>query len=82
MAAAVGAENQQRARDSVVAPGSPAVRDADPLGRGVQLNENPVAFCEAFDQPSPVTNRSGEMNGDPWGVQRIGGIAWPGLHQA
>ena len=39
----------------------------------MQLNENPVAFCETFDQPYPVTNRSGEMNGDLWGVQRIGG---------
>ncbi len=41
---------------------------------GMQLNENPVAFCETFDQPDPNGNRSGEMNGDLWGVQRIGGI--------
>ncbi len=41
---------------------------------GMQLNENPVAFCETFDQPHPVGNRSGEMNGDVWGVQRTGGI--------
>ena len=40
----------------------------------MQLNQNPVALCETFDQPNPVTNRSGEMNGDLWGVQRIGGI--------
>ena len=41
---------------------------------GMQLNESPVAFCETFDRPEPVGNRSGEMNGDLWGVQRIGGI--------
>jgi hypothetical protein len=41
---------------------------------GMQLNENPVAFCETFDQPSPVTNRSGELNGALWGVMRIGGL--------
>jgi hypothetical protein len=40
---------------------------------GMQLNDAPVAFCETFDQPSPITNRSGEMNGTLWGVQRMTG---------
>jgi hypothetical protein len=51
---------------------------------GMQLNDSPVAFCETFDQPSPITNRSGEMNGTLWGVQRTTGdfnygrpAAWP-----
>ena len=64
--------------------GQPGVCGTPTHSCGMQLNENPVAFCETFDQPSPVTNRSGEMNGDLWGVQRIGGtvnygqpFAWP-----
>ena len=36
----------------------------------MQLNENPLAFCETFDQPNLVTNRSGELSSDRWGVQR------------
>lgn len=54
--------------------GDPGVCGTPTHSCGMQLNENPVAFCETFDQPSPVTNRSGEMNGDVWGVQRIGGV--------
>jgi hypothetical protein len=40
---------------------------------GMQLNQAQVVFCETFDQPSPVTNRSGQMNGTLWGVSRLYG---------
>jgi hypothetical protein len=40
---------------------------------GMQLNQTPVIFCETFDQPSPVTNRSGQLNGTLWGASRIAG---------
>jgi hypothetical protein len=30
---------------------------------GMQLNNASVAFCETFDHPSTVTNRSGRING-------------------
>jgi hypothetical protein len=39
---------------------------------GLQLG-GPFAFCETFDQPSPVTNRSGQLNGTLWGVSRLTG---------
>lgn len=39
---------------------------------GMQTNISPVAFCETFDQPSQVTNRSGQMNGSLWMVARSG----------
>jgi hypothetical protein len=54
--------------------GQPGVCGTPSHSCGMQLNENPVAFCETFDQPSPVTNRSGEMNGELWGVQRTTGF--------
>src|SRR3954453_9776852 len=38
---------------------------------GMQLNQTPAVFCETFDQPSPVTNRSGQLNGTLWGVSRV-----------
>ncbi|HEY4177158.1 MAG TPA: hypothetical protein VGM90_10015 [Kofleriaceae bacterium] len=53
--------------------GTPGVCGMPTHSCGMQLNENPVAFCETFDSPNPIFNRSGEMNGDVWGVQRIGG---------
>jgi hypothetical protein len=53
--------------------GTPGMCGTPTHSCGMQLNENPVAFCETFDTPFPVTNRSGEMNGDLWGVQRTGG---------
>jgi len=40
---------------------------------GMQLNQTPAIFCETFDQPSPVTNRSGQLNGTLWGVSRVNG---------
>jgi hypothetical protein len=40
---------------------------------GMQLNQASVVFCETFDQPSPVTNRSGQLNGTLWGVSRLAG---------
>ena len=30
-----------------------------------------VAFCDTFDQPMGTGNRSGDLNGDVWGVSRI-----------
>jgi len=38
---------------------------------GMQMNQSPVIFCETFDQPSPVTNRSGQLNGTLWGTSRV-----------
>jgi hypothetical protein len=45
---------------------------------GMQLNQMPVIFCDTFDQPNPITNRSGQMNGVVWGVSRAqgGGTTW------
>jgi hypothetical protein len=40
---------------------------------GMQKNDTAVAFCETFDQPFPVTNRSGQLNGTLWGVSRLTG---------
>src|SRR5262245_13926079 len=40
---------------------------------GMQLNQTPAIFCETFDTPSPVTNRSGQLNGTLWGVSRLNG---------
>jgi hypothetical protein len=42
---------------------------------GMQLNQSPAIFCETFDQPSPVFNRSGQLNGTLWGVSRVLGGA-------
>lgn len=41
---------------------------------GMQLNQMPVIFCDTFDQPNPVTNRSGQLNGVVWGVSRMDGM--------
>src|SRR6185503_2321150 len=30
-----------------------------------------VAFCDTFDQPSGIGNRSGDLNGLVWGVSRV-----------
>jgi hypothetical protein len=38
---------------------------------GMQKNDAPVAFCETFDHPFPVTNRSGQLDGTLWGVSRV-----------
>ena len=40
---------------------------------GMQRNEAPVVFCETFDQPFPVANRAGQLNGTLWGVSRLRG---------
>jgi len=37
----------------------------------MQLNQSAVVFCDTFDQPSPVTNRAGQLNGTLWGVSRV-----------
>jgi hypothetical protein len=33
------------------------------------------AFCDTFDQPSGIGNRSGQLNGTVWGVSRLIGAA-------
>jgi hypothetical protein len=45
---------------------------------GMILNDTPPIFCDTFDQPHPVTNRSGQLDGVVWGVSRAdgGGLAW------
>jgi hypothetical protein len=45
---------------------------------GLQLNQAPVIFCDTFNAPSTVFNRSGQMNGTIWGVsrQRGGATEW------
>jgi hypothetical protein len=61
----------------IVAPSSELVfGQGSPCG--MQLNQMPVIFCDTFDQPSPVTNRSGQLNGVVWGVSRLsgGGTDW------
>jgi hypothetical protein len=40
---------------------------------GMQMNQQPVIFCDTFDSPNPVFNRSGQLNGTVWGVSRAGG---------
>src|SRR5207253_3478953 len=40
---------------------------------GMQLNQAPAIFCETFDQPHPVTNRAGQLDGVLWGVSRLRG---------
>lgn len=37
---------------------------------GMQMNDTPPVFCETFDTPHPVTNRSGQLDGTLWGVSR------------
>src|SRR5260221_6251983 len=38
---------------------------------GMQLNQQPVIFCDTFDEPYPVTNRAGQLDGIIWGVSRL-----------
>jgi hypothetical protein len=45
---------------------------------GMQLNADSLAFCETFDHPFPVTNRSGQLDGTLWGVSRLLGAIVPG----
>lgn len=63
----------------VVPPSSESVSgQGNPCG--MQLNQAPVIFCDTFDQPFPVTNRSGQLNGVVWGVSRLSGMGteWGG----
>jgi hypothetical protein len=48
----------------------------------LQLNDAPVAFCETFDHPFPVTNRAGQLDGTLWGVSRIEGSITGNLYGA
>lgn len=61
-------------------PGPLPVPAPGPVGAncGMQLNDTPPVFCETFDQPSTVMNRSGQLNGNVWGVSRVlgGGPLW------
>jgi hypothetical protein len=45
---------------------------------GMQMNQQQVIFCDTFDFPRAVTNRSGQMDGVVWGVSRVGGrgVEW------
>ena len=41
---------------------------------GMQMGQGSPAFCDTFDSPSAVANRSGQLNPTIWGVSRtIGG---------
>ncbi len=37
----------------------------------LQLATAPLAFCDTFDAPAGIGNRSGDLNGYVWGVSRI-----------
>jgi hypothetical protein len=37
----------------------------------LQLATSPLAFCDTFDAPAGIGNRSGDLNGRVWGVSRI-----------
>jgi hypothetical protein len=37
----------------------------------LQLAASPLAFCDTFDAPAGIGNRSGDLNGHVWGVSRI-----------
>jgi hypothetical protein len=37
----------------------------------LQLATSPLAFCDTFDAPAGIGNRSGDLNGRIWGVSRI-----------
>jgi len=41
----------------------------------------PAAFCETFDQPAGIGNRSGDLNGTLWGVSRLLGAVNSGQGQ-
>jgi hypothetical protein len=38
---------------------------------GLQSATSPPAFCDTFDLPAGTGNRSGDLNGEIWGVSRI-----------
>jgi hypothetical protein len=40
---------------------------------GMMRNDAPVVFCDTFDSPFPVTNRSGQLDGTVWGTSRLNG---------
>jgi hypothetical protein len=42
---------------------------------GLQRASGPLAFCETFDAPAGIGNRSGDLNGTLWGVSRTSGGA-------
>jgi hypothetical protein len=45
---------------------------------GMQLNQQQVIFCDTFDFPRAVFNRSGQLDGTVWGVSRLtgAGVEW------
>lgn len=51
----------------------PGPAPAPKPGCGLQTNTSPVAFCETFDNPYPVTGRSGQLNPVLWGASRWSG---------
>jgi hypothetical protein len=58
---------------AVVAPVVAGISAAQPVGSSSCGIDQP-AFCETFDLPAGIGNRSGELNGTLWGVSRaIGG---------
>lgn len=40
---------------------------------GQQLGTSPVIFCDTFDVPRGIGNRSGDLDGNVWGVSRATG---------
>jgi hypothetical protein len=61
MAGEVGADSPESA---------PPPPDAPPGGPACGLAS--AAFCDTFDAPAGIGNRSGQLNGTVWGVSRIG----------
>jgi hypothetical protein len=52
---------------------SKAFAQSSPSGNcGMQLGL-PVIFCDTFDAPAGIGNRSGDLNGNVWGVSRATG---------
>lgn len=39
---------------------------------GMATSTSSVAFCDTFDQPHPISGRSGQLNGSLWTVARTG----------
>ena len=37
---------------------------------GMQLGDTPAIFCDTFDAPKGIGNRSGDLDGNVWGVSR------------
>lgn len=54
---------------------SPASTAGPAAGCQLQMADQPanVAFCDTFDQPMGIGNRSGDLNGVIWGVSRTSG---------